>query len=129
MPDLPAPKRPRGAQPGNANAIKQGFYARQFRRAEIKDLQNLKTVELSDEISMLRVFMRRIVEKSNPDAPISEDIEILRVLSVAALSLSRLIRSQLVVTQSTFKDSLDDILKEVWDDMKRKDPELAELWK
>ena len=35
------PKRPRGAQPGNTNALKHGFYAQRFSQLELaNDVNN-----------------------------------------------------------------------------------------
>ena len=33
-----SPSRKRGAQPGNTNALKHGFYARAYRSGELNDL-------------------------------------------------------------------------------------------
>jgi hypothetical protein len=129
MPNMSSPlTRRRGAQPGNVNAVKQGFYAKQFRRSEIKDLQDQKTVDLINEISMLRVFMRRVTEKSNPAAPLDEDLELLRTLSLAAVCLNRLVRTQLLVLSSTNQDTIEDLVNAVWEDICRDKPELKQLW-
>jgi hypothetical protein len=39
--ELPPSKRPRGAQPGNSNAVKHGFYSRKFHPQELNDLDLL----------------------------------------------------------------------------------------
>jgi hypothetical protein len=43
---------------------------------------------------MLRVFMRRVIEQSSSASSLSESIEVLRVLSLAAASLTRMARTQ-----------------------------------
>ena len=95
MTEQPVPvKRRRGGQAGNKNALKHGFYAGNFNRGEIKDLQTLDTINLQNEINMIRVFMRRIGEKTNPESTVGEDIEVLRTLALASHCLERLVRTQ-----------------------------------
>jgi len=53
--------KPRGAQPGNNNALKHGFYARKFSKLELTDLDTI-TAALTDEIAMLRVAARRLFD-------------------------------------------------------------------
>jgi hypothetical protein len=56
---------PRGAScidPGNLNALKHGFYSKQFEAVEIQDLETRLLVGLQDEVAMLRVMMRRILD-------------------------------------------------------------------
>jgi hypothetical protein len=43
---------------------------------------------------MLLVFMRRVIEQSSSAGSLSESIEVLRVLSLAASSLTRMARTQ-----------------------------------
>jgi len=43
---------------------------------------------------MLRVFMRAVIEQSSSAGSLSESIEVLRVLSLAAASLTRMARTQ-----------------------------------
>ena len=42
----PAPKRRRGGQSGNTNALKHGFYSSHFRRSDLKDLENCEFSDL-----------------------------------------------------------------------------------
>ena len=71
--------RRRGAQPGNTNALKHGFYSRQFRNLELTDLDSLEAT-LSDEVAGCRVAARRIMELSDG---ISDD----PVLAISALNM------------------------------------------
>jgi hypothetical protein len=93
MPETPpAPSRPRrlrGAPLNNLNALKHGFYARKFRPTDLVDLAESKFIGLNEEITMLRVFMRGVIEQSSSASTLSESIEVLRVLSLAAASLTR----------------------------------------
>ena len=52
-------RKKRGGQPGNTNALKHGFYAKNFSLAERRGLQVTKGVVLGDEIALLRVLIRR----------------------------------------------------------------------
>ena len=113
------PHKRRGGQSGNQNALKHGFYSRQFKQQETTDLTRLQPTALQDEILMLRVFMRRIVELSSEAVTLSDNLEIVRVLSLATLSLTRLIRTQLWITNTTddewtkaLKQSIQEISKE-----------------
>lgn len=51
--------RSKGAQPGNINALKHGFYSSQFSDLELNDLESALGVGLGDEIALLRVLIRR----------------------------------------------------------------------
>ncbi|MCE1253208.1 MAG: hypothetical protein LWX83_06615 [Anaerolineae bacterium] len=113
MSDTPAVKRSRGAQPGNINAIKQGFYAQHFNPEEISGLENIEKFTLLDEIAMLRVLIRRVVDKSAANTTILEDIESLRQVSIASLCLNRLVRTHLILPRPGSKTVLDHALREL----------------
>jgi threonine dehydrogenase-like Zn-dependent dehydrogenase len=85
-------KRKRGGQPGNLNALKHGFYSRQFRDQENLDLEAILAEGLDDEIAMLRVAMRRYFEV----AAGIDDIEVLAntvgIMGMAATRLASLLR-------------------------------------
>jgi len=53
-PDPSTPKRKRGGQKDNKKALKLGFYARHLRPSEIRDLQEISTTSLQEEIAMAR---------------------------------------------------------------------------
>jgi hypothetical protein len=104
----PNPRKP-GGQPGNHNAIKHGYYARHFRAAEIKDLENI-TPGLQDEINMIRVFIRRVVAGADPKASKEENLEVLRHISFALQSLTRLVRTHLLIPEKTADDEIRQAL-------------------
>lgn len=56
----PIIKKTSGAQPGNSNAHKHGFYARAFSRSEKSRLSRETLGDLQDEASLLRVLVFRI---------------------------------------------------------------------
>ena len=45
-------KRNRGAQPGNVNALKHGFYSQQFRNGELADLDSFEDTNLQDNTAV-----------------------------------------------------------------------------
>ena len=100
-----ANRRP-GAPLGNTNALKHGFYSRRFRSTDLNDLDTHNFSGLQDEITMLRVFIRGVVERSAEVESLDESIYLLRALSLATIGLTRLIR-----TQQLFGTPRDDFLK------------------
>ena len=57
LPETP-PKRKRGAQPGNTNALKHGFYTHYYEKIELDALKD--GYNLDAEINMLRVAIQRL---------------------------------------------------------------------
>ncbi|PKO11955.1 MAG: hypothetical protein CVU39_26535 [Chloroflexi bacterium HGW-Chloroflexi-10] len=93
-------RRRRGAPQGNQNAVKHGYYAKVFKQTESVDLSETNSSQLTDEIQMLRVFMRRVIEKAGEEASLAETMFVLRSLSQASACLNRLIRTQAVNNSS-----------------------------
>jgi hypothetical protein len=89
-PDLNAkkPKRKRGAQPGNTNALKHGFYSRRFNKIETQDLEASNLDDLSGEIALLRVFTRRVFELAQDVDDLDRAVHLLSVFSRAVGKLS-----------------------------------------
>jgi hypothetical protein len=87
-------KRKRGGQPGNLNALKHGFYSKQFEPAEIQDLETRLLEGLQDEVAMLRVMMRRIMELTKGCDDLEELMNVVGVLGLAATQLAGLLRVQ-----------------------------------
>ena len=85
MPPEP-PKRRRGAPHGNKNALKHGFYSRQFKKADLVDLESADFIGLKDEITMLRVFMRRVIQLGKDVNELPHTISLLRVLCLPPLA-------------------------------------------
>src|SRR5512146_2641399 len=102
---FPSPRR-RGAPLGNTNALKHGFYSRRFKRTDIKDLDACEFSGLKDEITMLRVYIRRVIEMSNGMQDFYEAMTLLRVLCLASDSLTRLLKTQnLLITPGSETES------------------------
>jgi len=93
-------KRKRGAQPGNRNALKHGFYSDQFDQVERQKLGLLPKMDLTGEIDLLRIQMYRYLmaeTEALPHMDYETRHQALRTHSLAADTLSRLIRTQLMV--------------------------------
>jgi len=52
-----------GAQPGNKNAEKHGFYSSRFEAEEVKRLEGTERHSIESEIDLLRVCMDRLTEQ------------------------------------------------------------------
>ena len=99
-PPLDLPPRARGGQPSNQNALKHGFYARTFRRGEGDDLETCQFKNLSNEINAMRVYIRRILATDNAEFSPAENLALYRTLSLAMLTLTRLLRTELLMVAS-----------------------------
>ena len=100
-----------GGQPGNLNAWKHGFYSRRFKDLELSDLASVITDNLDDEISLLRVMIRRVFEFADSQAETLEDWEsVLSTLGAASTRLAGLIRVQTL--SSGKSQNIEDLLAE-----------------
>ena len=104
-------KRRKGAQPGNNNAIKDGFYSRYFKKRDITDLQKYDFDGLKDEIELFRVQIRRISEMSADIKNLHEAIDYLYCFSHALDCLSRLVRANYFVFND--QDGSSDMQKAI----------------
>jgi hypothetical protein len=93
-----SPRR-RGAQPSNLNALKHGFYSRQFRQAEIADLSALQ-LRLEDEIAAARVAGRRMLELSRQLTDPMDGVRALTAFSNHLTRVARLMRTHHILTGS-----------------------------
>ena len=87
--------RKRGAQPGNKNALKHGFYAGNFSSTELTDLEVSLAKGLGDEIALLRVLIRCFacdLEAKDALDP-SESAGHLAIISDAMVRLGSLLRT------------------------------------
>jgi hypothetical protein len=55
-------KRTRGAQPGNANALRHGLYSKNFTESEKSGLDKDIQGEFTDEIALARIQVGRLAE-------------------------------------------------------------------
>jgi hypothetical protein len=105
-----------GAPLGNTNALKHGFYSKQFRASETRDLDAVQA-DLDSEIAMLRVVMRRLLERTTETPP--ENLEqwsaCLSTLSRASARLATLLRTNAILCgdSSSVSAALSGVLSEV----------------
>ena len=95
-------KRKQGAQPGNKNAFRHGFYSDQFKQAERDSLSQIQGTDLTDEIEVVRVQILRYLEAETLASTANQidygtRLQALRTVSLAAESLTRLIRTQVIL--------------------------------
>ena len=80
------PKRKRGGQPGNQNAVKHGYYSKTFNDADRFDLNLAAGIEgIGEEIALLRFEIKKAVTGGN--------IDHLVPLVKATVALEKLIRT------------------------------------
>lgn len=111
-------KKKRGGQPRNVNALRHGFYSRQFKDGEVTDLDVLISEGLSDEINMLRVITRRVMELADDVEKLDTAVEVLGALGLAATRLAGLLKIQKILgadegeVTAAISEALTEILKE-----------------
>lgn len=86
--------RKRGAQPGNTNALKHGFYSRIFRKQEHEDLDQFLTNGIEAEIDLMRIVTRRVFEMTDEMKDLNQATRALCALVKAATTLAKLLRTQ-----------------------------------
>ena len=79
----PASKNHRAPLLVYMNNFKHGFYSRRIKKRDLTGLESTDVAGLVEEITLIRVFTRRLVESFNPDADFYEHADILRILYVA----------------------------------------------
>ena len=83
--------RKRGGQPNNTNALRHGFYARDLGIVSPQDFDEHELRNLLGEVAMLKDFMY-FIYRENKDSTDSRTLtQSLRALSLAGVSMSRLL--------------------------------------
>jgi hypothetical protein len=106
---LPSEARTRGGQPGNINALKHGFYAQQYLKADLASLDQASTVGVQDEIAMLRIYLRRLLMTSQQPQDILAAASVLRTITLAATAINRLIRTQFWISSNQENEVMQTI--------------------
>jgi hypothetical protein len=117
---MPQSKRRPGAQPGNTNALKHGFYSRRFNPLEINDLDVALREGVEDEIALLRVTIRRVFDLATQEGDDPETwCKALSTLGLASSRLAGLVRTQKLIKgdSSSVASALSQALGEVCDDL------------
>lgn len=104
----PQPRR-RGAPEGNINALKHGFYSRRFRNGELDDLLRQPPEALQDEIAMLRIINRRVVDMAEDGKSPDEILEFYNFIALTSMRLSTLLRTQKLLLKTD--SAADDLLQ------------------
>jgi hypothetical protein len=92
----PKPRR-RGAQPGNLNALKHGFYAKHFNSdelAELAELAEATTANLNGEIGLTRVAARRVLALLDEALDAEERVALLNAITMAAMRVASLLKTK-----------------------------------
>lgn len=112
--------RKKGAQPGNINALKHGFYSRFFVDTELTDLESI-TPDLTPEIAMLRVITRRLFDRlstmePNDDQNLNYDnyTALVQLLSSSTVRLASMMRTNQFLTGQAMP--LEEVLKQALQD-------------
>lgn len=110
-------KRKQGAQPGNLNAFKHGFYSKLFEPLDREDIENLLSMNLEEEIVMLRNATQLTFNLAHQVDDIDQAIKVLGALGLASIRTSRLLKSQKELGDgdqalSVVSNAINEVLKE-----------------
>ncbi len=90
--------RPRGAPLGNLNALKHGFYTRRLKKRDLTGVETTDLKSLVEEIALIRIFTRRLVEACAPSADLYELAGILRILCLASATITRILQVHYLIS-------------------------------
>ena len=110
-------KRQRGAQPGNLNAFRHGFYSKLFEPLSSEDRKQILSTNLDEEIAMLRAATIKAFNLADQADDINQSIKALGALGLAAIRTSRLLKAQKELgngdqADSAVRAAIQDVLKE-----------------
>lgn len=107
-------RRP-GAQLGNTNALKHGFYTRRFKKQHLSGVENTNTKGLAEEIALIRIFTRRLVESCDSSADLYDLAGTLRAICLASSTITRIIKAQSIIANdpSDFYRDVDEAIRQV----------------
>jgi hypothetical protein len=110
-----SPKKSRGGQPGNLNALKHGFYTRYFTNHDLAGVTSTDFDGLMEEIAIIRLYARRLIELDNLSADISQVTNILRILCLASLTITRLVKTRQILrlADTSSADDLHQVLEQL----------------
>jgi hypothetical protein len=112
--------RTRGAQPGNNNALKHGFYSREFRNVELHDLDVIEC-SLENEIAGLRVAGRRIFELTKDIDDPMKAVSILNIFGANCQRVARLLQVHATLSggSNDVMSAISQALDDAWKEMKK----------
>ena len=121
------PRRKPGGQPGNLNALKHGFYSRNFQPDEREDLEASLAEGISSEIKMMRIVIRRAFSlttefeggESEPGEYLERTIQTMNALGMAAIRLGSLLKLEKALGRDSsglaekLNTALNNVIKEM----------------
>lgn len=106
------PRRKRGGQPGNNNALKHGFYSHSFTRLENERLDTGIKGELDDEEALLNVLIDRTFESTNMQEMSHDNyLMTLRAVALAVGRIESIHRSRKAIyeTETSIEKALEEL--------------------
>ena len=85
----------------HSRSLKHGYYARDFHPEEKSDLENLSDDGLQNEVTMIRVYLRRVLENCQDIENVTDSLRLLSGLSSAANTLTRLVKAQALLEKQS----------------------------
>jgi hypothetical protein len=112
----------RGAPKGNLNALKHGFYSRLFRVSDSSSLEDDQLASLENEITLLRVMMRRTMELADGIDDLRDATRVLDALGATAGRLANLLRAQksLRAPQTGVADEISIAIQQINQELRHK---------
>ena len=116
----PTTQKRRGAPKGNFNALKHGFYTRRLRQHDLTGVEATEPSGLIEEIALIRVFTRRLIESIHPESDVYELADILRALCLASSTITRIVKTQFIITSTGpgMDDEIAVAIKRVNDELR-----------
>jgi hypothetical protein len=107
--------RREGAQPGNLNALKHGFYSKHMRADELTDLAKVTAQNLNGEIGLTRVAARRVLALIDEAKTTEEKVALLNAITMAAMRVASLLKTKnfLAGSNDDMGAALQEALKDV----------------
>jgi len=123
----PSPSH-RGAPLGNLNALKHGFYTRRLKKRDLTGVESTDVKNLVEEIAIVRVFTRRLIESLNPEADAYEVAGALKILCVALATITRAMKAQqwLAINGGGVDDEISIAIQEVYAEFQAQNAQSAE---
>jgi hypothetical protein len=111
----------RGAPLGNKNALKHGFYSRDYRATDHTSLETADQHGLAEEISLVRLHLRNLSEHARNASTLAEYLDVLRVMGFYLAQLNHLVKTQVFLGKHTtglppdFEQALEEV-RATWAD-------------
>ncbi len=105
-PLAPRITRHRGAQPGNTNALRHGFYSENYKKRDLQSqFLNQDHIDLRSEINLIRIDVKRVFASFNNDLAFKDYIAVLNIIIRASGRIGHLIKLHKLIEN----DSYDNI--------------------